>query len=77
MVIAGLVGDFVNTLAGNGSAFTLPALEFAGWSNDVANGTNHLSIIAFAKVWMFRFLVLVVVLAIVHLITVDTERFLL
>jgi len=30
--IAGLLGGFVNTLAGNGSAFTLPALEIFGLS---------------------------------------------
>ncbi len=43
---AGLVGGFVSTLASNGSAVTLPALEFLGLPEHVANGTNRLSVVA-------------------------------
>jgi uncharacterized membrane protein YfcA len=41
--IAGFVGGFVSTLASNGSAVTLPALEFLGLPEHVANGTNRFS----------------------------------
>ena len=44
--IAGFVGGFVSTLASNGSAVTLPALEFFGLPEHVANGTNRLSVAA-------------------------------
>jgi uncharacterized membrane protein YfcA len=44
--IVGFVGGFVSTLASNGSAITLPALEFFGLSEHVANGTNRLSVVA-------------------------------
>lgn len=55
VALAGLAGGFVNTLAGNGSAFTLPALEFFGLSEAVANGTNRLSIIALGVVGTISF----------------------
>jgi uncharacterized membrane protein YfcA len=48
--IAGLVGGFVSTLASNGSAVTLPALEFLGLPEHVANGTNRLSVVALGVV---------------------------
>ncbi len=44
--IAGFVGGFVSTLASNGSAVTLPALEFFGLPEHTANGTNRLSVVA-------------------------------
>ena len=44
--IAGFVGGFVSTLASNGSAITLPALEFFGLPEHTANGTNRLSVVA-------------------------------
>ena len=44
LTAAGLLGGFVNILAGNGSAFTLPALQFAVLSGEADNGTNRLSI---------------------------------
>jgi uncharacterized membrane protein YfcA len=44
--IAGFVGGFVSTLASNGSAVTLPALEFLGLPEHAANGTNRLSVVA-------------------------------
>ncbi|MBA3951296.1 MAG: sulfite exporter TauE/SafE family protein [Rubrobacter sp.] len=53
--IAGLLGGFVNTLAGNGSAFTLPALEVFGLSPEAANGTNRLSIVALGLVGTVSF----------------------
>lgn len=55
VALAGLAGGFVNTLAGNGSAFTLPALEFFGLSEAAANGTNRLSIIALGLVGTISF----------------------
>ena len=44
--LAGLVGGFISTLASNGSAVTLPALEFLCPPEHVANGTNRLSVVA-------------------------------
>jgi uncharacterized membrane protein YfcA len=46
VTVAGFVGGFVSTLASNGSSVTLPALEFLGLSDHVANGTNRLSVVA-------------------------------
>jgi len=50
VAIAGLVGGFVSTLASNGSAVTLPALELLGLPEHVANGTNRLSVVALGLV---------------------------
>ncbi len=47
---AGVVGGFISTLASNGSAVTLPALEFLGLPEHVANGTNRLSVVALGLV---------------------------
>ena len=44
ILVAGLVAGFVNTLAGGGSFITLVALEFAGLSSTMANGTNRVAI---------------------------------
>ena len=44
--MAGFLGGFVSTLTSNGSAVTLPALEFFGLPEHVANGTNRLSVVA-------------------------------
>ena len=41
---AGLVGGFVNTMAGGGSFLTLAALELAGLPSSMANGTNRVAI---------------------------------
>ena len=46
VAIAGFVGGFASTLASNGSSVTLPALEFLGLPEHVANGTNRLSVVA-------------------------------
>ena len=56
-VMAGFVGGFVSTLASNGSAVTLPALEFFGLPEHTANGTNRLSVVAlglFGTVGFYR-----------------------
>ncbi len=45
LVLAGLVGGFVNTLAGGGSMLTLPALMMLGLPADVANATNRLGVL--------------------------------
>ncbi len=42
LVAAGLAAGMVNTLAGNGSVFTLSALIFLGLPIDIANGTNRI-----------------------------------
>jgi uncharacterized membrane protein YfcA len=47
---AGFVGGFISTLASNGSAVTLPALESLGLPEHVANGTNRLSVVALGLV---------------------------
>ncbi|MFT5794590.1 MAG: putative membrane protein YfcA, partial [Saprospiraceae bacterium] len=41
LLIAGLIGGFINTLAGGGSMLTLPALMMLGMPADVANATNR------------------------------------
>lgn len=41
LVLAGFAAGIVNTLAGNGSVFTLSTLIFLGLPADVANGTNR------------------------------------
>lgn len=48
--VAGIVGGFMSTLASNGSAVTLPALELLGLPEHVANGTNRLSVVALGLV---------------------------
>ena len=45
LIAAGFVAGFVNTLAGGGSAVTLPALIFLGLPASVANGTNRVAIL--------------------------------
>jgi hypothetical protein len=44
-VAAGVVAGFINTLAGSGSAVSLPLLNFLGLPIDVANGTNRVAIL--------------------------------
>jgi uncharacterized membrane protein YfcA len=44
--LAGLLGGFVNTLAGGGSLVTLPALLLLGLPADVANATNRVGVLA-------------------------------
>lgn len=53
---AGLLAGMINTIAGAGSSFTLPALLFAGLPANVANATNRLGIISqgVTAVWRFR-----------------------
>jgi uncharacterized membrane protein YfcA len=53
--VAGLVGGFISTLASNGSAVTLPALEILGLPDNVANGTNRLSVVALGLVGTVSF----------------------
>jgi len=45
LIAAGFIAGFINTLAGSGSAVTLPALIFAGLPANVANGTNRVAIL--------------------------------
>jgi uncharacterized membrane protein YfcA len=45
LIAAGFVAGFVNTLAGSGSAVTLPALMFLGLPVSVANGTNRVAVV--------------------------------
>ncbi|MCG8670948.1 MAG: sulfite exporter TauE/SafE family protein [Pseudomonadales bacterium] len=44
LIISGIIAGFVNTLAGGGSIFTLPALMLLGMPADVANGTNRVGV---------------------------------
>ena len=53
--VAGVVGGFISTLASNGSAVTLPALELLGLPEYVANGTNRLSVVALGLVGAVSF----------------------
>ena len=45
LVFVGLAAGVINTLAGGGSAFTLPVLIFLGLPPSVANGTNRIVIV--------------------------------
>lgn len=45
MLAAGALAGFINTLAGSGSAITLPLLTFLGLPATVANGTNRIGAI--------------------------------
>ena len=45
LVAGGVVAGFVNTLAGAGSALTLPLLMFTGLDASVANGTNRVAVL--------------------------------
>ncbi len=53
--VVGIVGGFISTLASNGSAVTLPALELLGLPEHVANGTNRLSVVALGLVGAVSF----------------------
>ncbi|MGD9993220.1 MAG: sulfite exporter TauE/SafE family protein [Salinivirgaceae bacterium] len=44
-LVAGFAAGFINTLAGSGSAISLPLLMFLGLPANVANGTNRLMIL--------------------------------
>lgn len=56
ILTSGLVAGFVNALAGGGSFLTLAALEFAGLSAVLANGTNRVAVLVqnIAAVMGFR-----------------------
>ena len=45
LIAAGILAGFINTLAGSGSAVTLPLLIFMGLPASVANGTNRVAIL--------------------------------
>lgn len=45
LVLAGVAAGFVNTIAGGGSVFTVPALMLLGMPADVANGTNRVGVL--------------------------------
>ncbi len=45
LLAAGLVGGFINTLAGGGSMLTLPALMMLGMPADLANATNRIGVL--------------------------------
>ena len=55
VAVAGFVGGFVSTLASNGSAVTLPALELLGLPEHLANGTNRLSVVELGLVGTISF----------------------
>ena len=45
LIVSGVAAGFVNTVAGGGSIFTLPALILLGMPADVANGTNRVGVL--------------------------------
>jgi len=45
IIAAGFLAGFINTLAGSGSAITLPLLVFLGLPANVANGTNRIGVL--------------------------------
>ena len=54
-ILAGALAGFINTLAGNGSAVTLPLLVMMGLSPTVANGTNRVGVIIQSIIAAFTF----------------------
>ncbi|MDA0789138.1 MAG: sulfite exporter TauE/SafE family protein [Proteobacteria bacterium] len=45
LLVAGLIGGFVNTLAGGGSMLTVPALMMLGMPADISNATNRVGVL--------------------------------
>ena len=45
LITAGIAAGFINTLAGGGAMFTVPALMLLGMPADMANGTNRLAVV--------------------------------
>lgn len=56
LILSGVAAGFINTLAGGGSLFTLPALMLLGMPADIANGTNRIGVFlqSVAGVWGYR-----------------------
>lgn len=46
LIFAGIIGGFLNIMAGGGSLLTLPAMVLLGIEGAVANGTNRIAILA-------------------------------
>jgi len=46
LVAVGVVGGFLNVMAGGGSLLTVPVMVFMGLPGPVANGTNRIAILA-------------------------------
>jgi uncharacterized membrane protein YfcA len=46
LVVVGIVGGFLNVVAGGGSLLTVPVMVFLGMPGPVANGTNRIGILA-------------------------------
>ena len=55
LFFAGLLAGFINTLAGNGSVFTLSLLLFSGMPAGLANGTNRVGALVQCIVSMATF----------------------
>ena len=55
LFVAGVVGGWINVLAGGGSLLTVPVMVFMGLPGPVANGTNRIGIIGqnISSVWTF------------------------
>ncbi len=55
LVAVGIIGGFINVMAGGGSLITVPVMVFMGLPGPVANGTNRIAILAqnFAAVVAF------------------------
>jgi len=46
LIVVGIVGGFLNVMAGGGSLITVPVMVFMGLPGPVANGTNRIAILA-------------------------------
>jgi hypothetical protein len=46
LIAVGIVGGFLNVMAGGGSLITVPVMVFMGLPGPVANGTNRIAILA-------------------------------
>ena len=54
-IAGGALAGFINTLAGSGSAVTIPLLVMMGLSPNVANGTNRVGVIVQSIVATYTF----------------------
>ena len=55
LIVVGIVGGFLNVMAGGGSLITVPVMVFMGLPGPVANGTNRIAILAQNLTAIFTF----------------------
>ena len=55
LLFTGIISGFINTLAGSGSALTLPVLSFLGLPANMANGTNRVAVLFQSAIGYYTF----------------------